>query len=43
MIKVKNVRRKKLSIFGDCADCRHSIIYHIMPFGCMKCSCDEYH
>lgn len=30
--------------YGDCSrkGCHHSIIYHVVLIGCMKCDCDEY-
>lgn len=29
-------------MFGDCDRCGHSILYHQLIVGCLKCSCSEY-
>lgn len=34
--------RTALHMVGDCARCGHSIIYHAVLIGCMKCSCEEF-
>lgn len=41
MLSISLEMRQQMT--GDCDDCGHSIIYHFPLFGCIKCSCDEYH
>jgi hypothetical protein len=36
------VRWIREAMFGDCAWCGHSIVYHLPLVGCAKCSCEEF-
>lgn len=40
---VNKLRRLWIWMVGDCADCRHSIVYHLPFVGCTKCDCEEFH
>lgn len=37
------MRKLFTKMFGDCSHCGHSVIYHLIGVGCMKCNCDEFH